>query len=156
MRRVAEGADPTTIKANGFSFSGQCHGPPIHITVKELIAMIMAIAIWGKAWRGRTVRCVCVNAAVVAIVNSGKSRNDLVMHLMRCLFFFLTQFDILDNTAADALSRDNLPLFLQQVNHADHQPSRLPEELVQALVTRRPDWTSQSWRTWFTSILGKV
>lgn len=82
--------------------------------------MIMAIAICGKAWRGRTVRCVCDNAAVVVIVNSGKSRNDLVMHLMTCLFFFLTQFNILlfadhlpgiDNTAADALSRDNLPLF---------------------------------------------
>ena len=136
----------------------------MHITVKELLPIIMAVAIWGKVWRGKTVRCVCDNAAVVTILNSGKSRNDLVMHLMRCLFFFLARFNVFlfavhllgrENIAADALSCDNLPLFLQQVQHAAQQPILIPEELIQDLVTHRPDWTSQNWRTWFTTILGK-
>lgn len=152
-------------KGQWFQFQWPVSWASVHITVKELLPIIMAVAIWGKVWRGRTVRCVCDNAAVVAIVNSGKSRNDLVMHLMRCLFFFLAHFNVFlfavhlpgrDNIAADALSRDNLPLFLQQVQHAAQQPTLLPEELIQALVTHLPDWTSQNWRTWFTSILEKV
>ena len=49
----------------------------------------MAVAIWGKVWRGKTVRCVCDNAAVVAIVNSGRSRNDLVMAPNEVLIFLL-------------------------------------------------------------------
>ena len=52
----------------------------IHITVKEHLP-IMEVSIWGNAWRGMTVRCVCDNTTIVAIVNSGKSKNDLVMHL---------------------------------------------------------------------------
>ena len=61
-----------------------------------------------------------------------------------------------ENIAADALSHDNFPLFLQQVQHAAQQPTLIPEELIQALVTHRPDWTSQNWRTWFTTILERI
>ena len=60
----------------------------IHITVKELLPIVL-VAIWGSRWKGLTVLCRCDNAAVVSIVNSGRSRMDQVMHLMRCLSFFL-------------------------------------------------------------------
>ena len=46
----------------------------------------------SSCYMGKTVArevsslCVCDNAAVVAIVNSGSSKDSLVMHLMRCLF----------------------------------------------------------------------
>ena len=58
----------------------------IHITVKELLPIVIGAALWGSAWQGRTVSCRCDNAAVVAIVNSGRSKVEAVMHLMRCLF----------------------------------------------------------------------
>lgn len=59
----------------------------IHITVKELLPVIVGAAIWGHKWRGRTVRCRCDNAATVAIINSGRSKVERAMHLMRSLFF---------------------------------------------------------------------
>ena len=51
-----------------------------------------------------------------------------------------------ENRAADHLSRDALSSFLQLVPSAQHHPTPLPVELILALVTQRPDWTSASWR----------
>lgn len=45
-----------------------------NITVKELLPIVLATALWGPGWSGKTVRAQCDNAAVVAIVNSGSSR----------------------------------------------------------------------------------
>ena len=36
----------------------------------------------------------CDNAAMVAIINSGMSKDERAMHLMRCLFFFLAKFGV--------------------------------------------------------------
>ena len=62
----------------------------VHITVKELAPIVVACAIWGPLWRGKTILCRCDNAAVVAIVRSGSPKNNLAMHLMRCLSFILS------------------------------------------------------------------
>ena len=67
----------------------------VHITAKELLPIIVASAVWGHQWRGCSVRCQCDNAAVVAIVRLGSSRDQRVMHLMRCLFFFMAYYQIL-------------------------------------------------------------
>ena len=84
------------------------------------------------------------------------------MHLIHCLTFFLSHINIIlfaehlpgkDNVAADALSRDNIPSFRQQVANAAENPSQLPQELILALVTNQPNWTSDNWRIWFNSIL---
>ena len=68
------------------------HG--VHITVKELLPIVLGAAVWGRRWQGLSVSCRCDNAAVVAIVNSGRSKMDRVMHLMRCLSFFLTRWGV--------------------------------------------------------------
>ena len=58
-------------------------------------------------------RCLCDNAAVVAVVNSGSSKCEKVMHLMRSLFFLAVQQDItlvaqhipgVENREADAMT----------------------------------------------------
>ena len=36
-----------------------------HITVKELIPIVLAAAVWGPEWSGLTVEARCDNAAVV-------------------------------------------------------------------------------------------
>ena len=137
----------------------------VHITVKELLPIAVACAVWGKKWKGQTIKCICDNAAIVAIINSGRSKDKLTMHILRCLSFFTAHFNVSlfaqhlpgrENVAADALSRNNLPLFLQQVPGAKQDPTLLPQELVQALILQRPDWTSVSWRNLFNSILQKV
>ena len=112
----------------------------VHITV---LPIVIGCAVWGDWWKGETVRCLCDNAAVVAIIKSGSSRDKRVMHLMRCLFFFTAIHQIVLapshipgklNTAADMLSRDGLSSFLHLVPEAKSQPSLLPQELLEALV----------------------
>ena len=61
----------------------------IHIMVKELLPIAVAAAIWGKQWEGRSVRCRCDNAATVAIINSGRSKVERAMHVMRSMYLFL-------------------------------------------------------------------
>ena len=99
----------------------------VHITCKELLPIVVACAVWGRAVQGGVIRCRTDNAAVVLIVNKGQSKNELAMHLMRCLAFFAATLQIVvraehvpgwDNAAADAFSRDKLALFRLQVPSA--------------------------------------
>ena len=119
--------------------------------------------------QGKTVRCLCDNAAVVAIIRSGTSKIPLAMHLMRSLFFFTAHFHISlvaehipgrHNEAADAISRNNLALFYQQVPGTQQLLTQqlltpIPQDLWEILVTHQPDWTSVNWRAQFSTILRK-
>ncbi len=132
-----------------------------HITAKELLPKVLGTAVWGSAWEGCTVLCLCDNAAVVAIVNSGRSKMDRAMHLMRCLSFFLARWGILvcrhfpgsQNGAADALSRNALPSCQRLVPHASLVPSVIPDNLLQCLVLGMPDWTKVDWIALFDRFL---
>ncbi len=126
----------------------------VHITVKELLPIVLGVAIWGNRWVGLSVSCLCDNAAVVSIVNTGRCKMDRAMHLMRCLSFFLARWGVslgckhipgVRNSAADALSRGNLPSFQRLVPDADERPTVLPDILLQCLVSGTPDWTKVDW-----------
>ena len=102
----------------------------------------------------------CVNMAEVAIINSGRSRMGKAMHLIRCLSFFLARWDVAlvckhipgtNNGAADALSRNSLPLFQQLVPESAEDATSIPEGLLQCLVHDAPDWTKVDWVTLFNS-----
>ena len=134
----------------------------VHITVKELLPIVLACALWGPQWTGKSVLCRSDNAAVVAAVNSGwsKAQDPTAMHLLQCGFFFAARDSyILQavhvagklNVAADALSRDNLPLFLAQVPGALPHPTPTPHKLLQLLMYQKPVWTSKSWSELFST-----
>lgn len=115
---------------------------------------------YGKVSGGE--RPSSVHAAKITIINSGRSKDNRAMHLIRCLPFFLFYYDFIrfaehlsgkDNTAADALSRNNLSLFHQQVNHAAKLPTQLPWELTLALIIHQPNWTSENWTVLFSTII---
>ena len=148
----------------GFRCVGLSHGLQFPITVKELGTIVLAAAVWGMEWRGKMVRCRCDNAAVVAILRSNSSKHPLVMHLLSCLSFFVAYYQLYldpvhlpgkDNEAADALSRDNLPIFLQLVPSAEQAPTQIPDILVEALIHKTPEWWSPAWTTVLLSILHK-
>ncbi len=63
----------------------------IHITVKELLPVVMVVAIWGHKWKGKSVKYQCDNATVVAIINT---TSEKAMYLMQTAFFLLTYHDI--------------------------------------------------------------
>ena len=46
-----------------------------HITVKELLPIVIAIAILGAEWANKSILCHCDNEAVVHIINSGTSKD---------------------------------------------------------------------------------
>ena len=100
------------------------------------------------------------NEAVVAVINTGYSKDPQMMHLIRCLFFILAAWDIslyachipgVLNTVADAISRDNIPLLFSKVPDADRTPTPVPPNLVELLLTRQPDWTHPTWKRLFNS-----
>ena len=66
----------------------------IHITVKELLPIVMGVALWGRQWQGGSVVCRCDNAAVVAILKSGWCKDNLVMHLLQSLLFWLAMYQV--------------------------------------------------------------
>eukprot|EP00731_Ephydatia_muelleri_P000372 Em0001g372a len=46
---------------------------PFSITIKELLPIMVAAAVWGTRWRAQKVLCHCDNQAVVAVLNSRSS-----------------------------------------------------------------------------------
>ena len=65
----------------------------ISITVKELAPIVVAAISWGRGWKGKTILARCDNMAVVAIINSGTSKNPQAMNLMRCLSFLCATWE---------------------------------------------------------------
>ena len=133
-----------------------------HIAAKELIPVVIAIAMWGSRWSSYSVLVRSDNTAVVAAITSGAARDPLLMHLLRCLHFFLAHFDIRlqarhiagkGNIAADALSRNNLVSFFQYTPQAKQAADEVPVSLKDMLLLQRPDWLSPSWRRMFLATL---
>ena len=94
---------------------------PASITVKELVPVVLASAVWGPYWSGLHICFHSDNSAMVALLRNLTSRDHVIMHLIRCLSFFaaLFRFDFTaahmpgaSNVAADALSRNNIPFSL--------------------------------------------
>lgn len=70
----------------------------LHITVKELAPIVVAAAVWGINWRGKTILVECDNSAVVSIINRGtlteaqRRTMQEAMHLICCLAFIRARF----------------------------------------------------------------
>ena len=140
-------------------------GPTIelHITIKELIPIVVAAAVWGHRWVGMTVQVRCDNAGVVGIVNRGSSKDQEAMHLMRCLAFIAAKYQFsmvashlsrVKNILADALSRDRLSLFQSKHPQAQPHPAAMSPELLDLLLVTKPDWTSRHWTSLWNSTFG--
>ena len=130
------------------------------IALKELLPIVIAGAVWGPGWRKARITVHCDNLGVVALVNSGYSRVPQIMHILRCLFFIRAHFQFslhavhvpgVENSLADAISRDNLHLLFSQVPGAVNNRVQVQPALLALLVERQPDWTSQAWTRLFRS-----
>lgn len=134
--------------------------PEYHISVKEMVPVVVAAVVWGSNWRGLSVRFHSDNSAVVALLNTGSVRDDSLMHLMRCLalvaaccnfIFSSSHIRGQHNVLADALSRNNSSLFLFNYPQAQPCPTPLLPVLLSLLLQEKPDWTSSSWIKLWTS-----
>ena len=103
------------------------------IAWRELYAIVVACSTWGHHLTGRKLLIHCDNETVVAIVNSGTSKNRDIMCLVRILFFVCVRynFDIRlvhvpgkENIAADRLSRlDEAAFFREFPTQYNRQPT---------------------------------
>lgn len=133
------------------------------IAAKELVPIVLAVAVWGPQWRHKRVQVLCDNMAVVQVMNAQNCKDPTLLHLLRCLHFFTAVLDItiwakhipgVKNTIADAVSRNHLQVFHQMVEGADPLPTTIPQETWELVVTKRPDWCSPSWKELLRSSLG--
>ena len=128
----------------------------VSIAAKELVPVVVAAAVWGHQWERR---CVCFksdNSAVVSVLQHRSAHDPLLSHLLRCLAFYAALFHFhfgaahilgVQNTAADAISRNNTALFsslFPQIPRVE-----VPQPVLELLVTRTPDWGSRDWTNTF-------
>ena len=135
----------------------------LNITIKELLPIVLGCAVWGPQWRRKLVLNLCDNMAVVQVCKSHKSKEPVVMHLLRCLHFICAHWEIelrvehipgRLNVQADAVSRNYL-----QVMEAEGlvgNPRPIPVKLWRLLVVERPDWQHPTWKSLLTASLREV
>ena len=130
-----------------------------------MVPIVVAVVVWGQAWSSSTVLAFSDNLAVVSAITAGIARDPLLMHFLWCLHFFCAHYGIVlrarhiagvQNTAADALSRDKREVFLSCAPQAPLMASHIPQSLLDMLLLRKPDWTSPSWRTLFLATLQEL
>ena len=81
----------------------------------------------------------CDNMAVFEVLNRQAAKDPLICHQLRSMFYISARFDFdvvarhtpgVANVAADAISRNNIPLFRLQVPGATLFPTPVPSELA--------------------------
>ena len=121
-----------------------CPPPPVTIAPKELAPIILAVAMWGPQGVGSKVCAQCDNMAVVYAINKKSGRDPTLANLLRLLALLCAVYDItlgarhlpgIKNTLADALSRNNLSLFLSLNPQASHMPTIIPSPLLDLLFS---------------------
>ena len=131
------------------------------IAFKEMFAVVLAVAVWGREWQGRLVQGHCDNQAVVHMVASRSSKHPYLMHLLRCLFFIEAHYRFslslvhiagVANDLVDDLSRDNVPSFLSKDPQMQLSPTSIPHQLTELLLDTSATWTSYSWTQQFITI----
>ena len=63
------------------------------IAAKELLPIIVAVAVWGPVWRGQCVVCHCDNQSVVDVVRGGYGKHSRLALMLCCLFFLEAKYD---------------------------------------------------------------
>lgn len=136
-----------------------------HIAAKELLPMVVSAALWGHRWSSSKVCFKSDNQATVSALNSRLVRDPLLMHLLRCLFFYEARFHFehwalhvagRDNRAADALSRNQMTVFMSLVPQAPRSPYQIPDSLIDMLLDCSLTWTSPRWRVLFAATIRSV
>jgi len=132
---------------------------PITIMAKELVPIVLSCSIWGKQ---KKVQFFCDNLGLIDSIWKGTSKYVIVMHLLRCLWFFTTQYNIhitvthlpgVQNTDADLLSRNKLQQFFILHPTASHLPTPIPLCLAQIVSPRQLDWISLHFLKYFKQVI---
>ena len=138
---------------------------PVGIIAKELAPILLSIAVWGPRLAKKQVLIQCDNMSVVQALRKGSAKDQIVMQLLRSLWFFVAYHDIeltcvhimgAAKSTADHLSRNNMTCFFSFNPQASLLPTQLPPSLLQIVAVNSPDWTSPHFRKFFKATITKV
>jgi len=130
--------------------------------VKELLPIVLSCATWGPLLARHKVLFQCDNSSVVAALQKGSAHNSMVMHLLRCLWFFVAHYDIVllpehiagaNNCTTDHLSRRKMHNFFSINPQTSPIPTPVSPSLQQLLAPPGPDWTATTFKQLFLSII---
>ena len=134
---------------------------PMDIMAKELVPIVLSCAVWGPLLPRKILEFKCDNQSLVEAINKGSSKEPVVMHLLRCLWFFSAFFEITIraasipgalNTAADKLSRNQAAQFLCSYPNASHIPTQISTPLLQIVSPICLDLTSRAFMHHFKRV----
>ena len=121
------------------------------IMAKELVPIVLGCAVWGPLLTEKSTVFQCDNHGLMQAINKGSSRDLMVMHLLRCLWYFTTFFDMqmmaihipgAAKNSTDMLSRDQTThvQFLRRHPQASWLPTLLPPPLLHIMSPLKLDW----------------
>ena len=119
-----------------------------NIVLLELVPIVLALEIWGHTLRDNVVLLHTDNMALVSVINNQKSKEPLVMLLVRSLVFNSLLHNVslkaihipgFLNVDADLLSRQQVPKFLARNAEVDATPAQLPR-LPDQLLSSTKHW----------------
>lgn len=120
-----------------------------HINILEMLSVIICLKLWGSDFKGKRIQVFCDNNAVCTVINSGRSRCEILQDCLRELAFLSAIYecqiravylDTQSNRIADRLSRWNSSeLYRQQFYELTSNftliESKVNEELFQFVNT---------------------
>ena len=101
----------------------------------------------------------------MAVLNKGSAKDLILAHILHCISFYAAHYGFSfsaihvpgeHNRAADALSRNNVQLFLSILPQVQPMPDPIPPEVVQKAARTDLDWTAPSWKAFFAATLSRV
>lgn len=110
------------LRVIGYSYLAVDYGwlNDLHICYKEAICVALAAYCWTSAWQNRTGVVCCDNAAAVAMLNKGSTKNPHMMMFLRRLFwlsalfnFHLIAYQILASVNVERLTMCLIYMILQ-------------------------------------------
>ncbi|XP_076158650.1 uncharacterized protein LOC143141830 [Alosa pseudoharengus] len=102
----------------------------------EIYPVVVASVLWGSDWSRKRITLFCNNAAVVGMINKGRSSSSIIMSLLRRLTWqsvlhnFIISAEHIPghcNVLADALSRFRFQEFKQLCPSASPDPTPCPQ-----------------------------
>ena len=131
----------------------------VNISAKEMLPIVLTAATWGASWYRQCVTFYSDNLAVVAVIQRRSTRDPILLHLLRFLYFYAAYYQFnyaachvpgASNVAADNLSHDHMTLFHCFVPQATQV--KITPLLLDLLVFRQPDWGSPDWANFLRSL----
>ncbi|CAG2215233.1 unnamed protein product [Mytilus edulis] len=120
----------------------------LHINALEMLTVVVCLKLWGTKLKGKRIIIKCGNHVTVTVINTGKSRNQLLQSCLReiCFVAAINKFELravhiagVDNRLADMLSRWHLhsyyaKTYFEETKYIHLEEFEVPNELFQFIV----------------------